>query len=97
MLADSSVILNYQEYRAKDEQFLQYQQLTSIIRSKINIIINLLPHSRLAEEIMKIMHPREISSKPNKLISNTDGTKVPNDLDYSPIPDFWTENCFLHD
>ena len=61
-----------QRYGVGRDQFLQYQQLKSIIKSKINITNNTLQPSKLSEDILKITNPKRIISKIYKLLSLTD-------------------------
>ena len=78
------------------DQFLHYQQLKSIIKSKINITNNTLLSSESSDEI-KITNSKNIISKPYKLISISDTSiTLPNMkwervLDLPHNPDFWTQ------
>ncbi len=92
-----------QEYGVGRDQVLQYLQLKSVIKSKINIVNNTLQPSKLIEEIMKFGNSKKIISKLYKLISSSDTSislpisKWENNLAFSPSPDSWiqiNENIF---
>uniref|UniRef100_A0A672Z074 Reverse transcriptase zinc-binding domain-containing protein n=1 Tax=Sphaeramia orbicularis TaxID=375764 RepID=A0A672Z074_9TELE len=86
-----------QKYGVGRDQFLQYQQLKSIIKSKINTSNNILQSSYLSEEIFKITTPKKIISKMYKLFSLSETsitlptTKWEKDLALPPNLDFWIQ------
>lgn len=88
-----------QRYGLGGEQFLQYQQIKSIIKSKINIINNPLHPPQLMEDIMKITNTSKLISKLHKCLLNNDTTiiipknKWEKDLTFSPNTDLWKEIC----
>lgn len=88
-----------QKFGIEEHQFLQYQQLKSVIKSKIQISRNLLESSPFIKEIKKIINVKKLVSRIYKLISCSDIelslpiTKWNNDLTIPTNPTFWTEIC----
>ena len=81
-----------QKYGLGRDQFLHYQQLKLIIKSKINLTNNTLQPSKLSEEFIKITNAQQIISKLYKLISTSDMSitlPIKNDLSLSPNADSW--------
>lgn len=89
-----------QKFGIGREQFLHYQQLKSLIKSKINLTNNTLQLSKTSEQILDIAnHPKKLVSKLYKFILSSNSIitlpklKWECDLAVSPDPDFWTQIC----
>ncbi len=86
------------------DQFLQYQQLKSVVKSKINITGNTLQPSKLSKEILKIINSKKKIPKFYEFISTSVSstslpvTKWEKDLSFSPSPDLQiNKNIFFYD
>lgn len=88
-----------QKFGIGRDQFLHYQQLKSLINSKITLTNTLQP-SQTSEQLLKIAnHPTKLISKLYRLIASSSPTitlpkkKWEGDLTIPPDPDFWTQIC----
>ena len=85
-----------QKFGIGRDQFLHYQQLKSLIKSKMKLTNNTLQLSKTSEQLLDIANqPKKLY----KLISSSNHTitlpkpKWECDLALSPDPDFWTQIC----
>ena len=69
------IYLNYPEIRVRGDQFLHYQQLKTLFKSKMKLTNNTLHHSKTSEQVLDIAdHPKKSISKLYKLISSSNPT-----------------------
>lgn len=89
-----------QKFRIGRDQFLHYQQLKSLFKSKTKLTNNTLQLPKTSEQLLDIANnPKKLISKLYRVISSSNPTiTLPKarwecDLALSPDPDFWRQIC----